>query len=115
MSRLRMLLLPALLVGCDTLSEDEFGQAWEERFCELYWDCGTYEMLVTFNYRDCRNWLRDAGYPDQVECRFDAQAATACIEALETAQCDGDNPEMPDACDGVYGVCDLPRVPAIEE
>ncbi len=115
MSRLWMLLLATLVTGCDTLSEDEFADAWEARFCELYWECGTYEMLVTFNYRDCRNLLRETGYPERLECPYDRVAATACVEALETATCDGDNPEIPDICGEVYVVCDPPRVPAIEE
>ena len=93
---MRSVWLGLALVGCGGMTENEFIGQYEELFCEGYSICASEEMLRTVNERTCLEHLRYEPYPvDRPDCRFDDEAAEACIEGFRRAGCIGVNPEIP--------------------
>lgn len=101
-----------VLVGCgDTLTQNEFIAEYEELHCESYALCASEEMLRTVNERECLEHLRYEPYPtNQPDCRYEEEAAVACLEAMRTAGCVGVNPEVPIVCADVWSLCPYPRI-----
>lgn len=100
--------------GGEGLKEIEFIAEYEELFCEGYALCANDEMLRTVNHRECLEHLRYQPYPlDRPDCRYEQEAASACIEGLKQSGCTGVNPEVPQVCEDVWSLCPYPRIPAV--
>lgn len=97
--------------GCTDEEEFEFIADYEELYCDAYVLCASDEMLRVINHRECLEYYRGETYPDTPDCRFDPDAASACVELLRTAGCSGDDPELPAVCDDVYSGCLYPTLP----
>lgn len=101
--------------GCDAVTENDFIAQYEDLYCKGYAICATDEMLRTINQRECLVYLSLQDYPERGACRYESDAAEACLEALSLAGCAGPDPEMPPICADVYSKCALPIVPLVGE
>jgi hypothetical protein len=103
-----------LMAACKGIPESEFIGAYEDLYCSGYVLCATDEMLRTVGQRECLQYFPTQTYPDPPECTYDRVAAEQCLAELATSGCEGDDPEVPVACDGVYDGCEYPRLPLSE-
>lgn len=107
----------AILVGAsgceDAFPEFDFIPAYEVQYCTTYEVCASDEMLRDVGQRECLEYLRAEDYPLPPECKYDTEAAEACLAELKTAGCEGVDPAWPEVCDEVYSLCPYPRVPVV--
>ena len=97
--------------ACGGISENEFILEYEDLYCRTYVICASDEMLRSVNERECRAHLADQTYPNTPDCRYDREAAEACIDVFRQAGCVEDDPEIPGLCELVYSECALPDLP----
>ncbi len=94
------------VVGCDEVSEEDFQDTFVEETCSVLLDClgETKGALVLFDDQaDCELFYGTFLGAAAAGCDYDGAAASACLDALDTASCDEVGSDVGiDACDDVY-------------
>jgi hypothetical protein len=99
------------VTGCQGVAEVDFIKEYEELYCRGYVLCASDEMLRTVGERECHQYFRAQDYPDDPACRYDKEAAEACLANLSVAGCEDNDPLLPESCVTVYSECQYPRLP----
>jgi hypothetical protein len=100
-----------VLAACKGIPETEFIAEYERLYCEGYALCATEEAKRTVNERECLEFMRYQRYPEPPDCKFDREAAEACILDFAGLGCVADVAEVPLICADVYSECALPDLP----
>ncbi|HMV69696.1 MAG TPA: hypothetical protein PKA64_22830 [Myxococcota bacterium] len=101
-----------LLTACKGIPETEFIAGYERLYCDGYALCASEEAKRVVYERECLEYMRYEPYPEPPDCKFDREAAEACITDFAGMGCVGTDPEIPLICADVYSQCALPRLPS---
>lgn len=108
----RVLSLAFLLAGCAP-SYDEFAETFPVEACDWVEECASLDDPLpgeTEDVYDCDAEVTDAldSLNADEACTYDASAAAACLELLETAECENESALLNDCSDVFTGDdCDL--------
>lgn len=101
---MRALWWTMFLVACGGVSEDEFREEFTAKSCDLLFECAGDETTLFFfeTPEDCRMFLSFVWTAVPDECDYDRKAAKECLQAMDDATCDEQEPEGYSACEEVY-------------